>query len=264
MKSHKAQLVVVLSVVALTGLVSTSSHARQPAARQSPPPAASPNQYDQGQDVDVERIKKRYWSRGDESDLGVVQNRLYSKEGKVEIGGFGGFVNSDPFLTVYNAGGTLGYHFTEYLGVDVLAWKSFSSPSSALNLLRSAPAQGGVSADANVNNPKGLIGGEAEWSILYGKLSLLGKAIIHYDLHLRGGAGITYTENGNYFTGIVGIGQQFYVNQFTTLTVDFRLTPYHEDIVNRIPQVNGVPEGQVINSQTNWANTITLGLSFLI
>src|SRR4051812_50167276 len=113
MKSHKAQIVVVLSVVALTGLVSTPSHARQAARRQAPPPAASPSQNDpnQGQDVDVERIKNRYWSRGDESDLGVVQNRLYSKEGKFEIGGFWGVINTQTLPKRYNTAGTDGGHF---------------------------------------------------------------------------------------------------------------------------------------------------------
>lgn len=211
----------------------------------------------QAEDVDVNKIKQRYWSRGDESDMGVVQNRLYSKAGKFEISGFGGVVNSDPFLTVYNAGASVGYHFTEALGVDAIAWRSFWSPSSALNTLRA------TGQDTNINPQNGLIGGEVNWSVLYGKLSLLGAAIIHYDLHLLGGAGMTSTANGNYLTGIVGIGQQFYLNQYMTLNLDFRLTPYQEDIVNRVSPL--LPNyNQVTSTQMNWSNTITLGLSFLI
>src|SRR5476649_915658 len=56
--------------------------------------------------VNVENIKSKYWARGDESELGVVQNRLYSKEHKIEVGVFGGVVATDPFLQVNSVGGS--------------------------------------------------------------------------------------------------------------------------------------------------------------
>src|SRR3954454_2273422 len=126
-KQHKA-VVTLLALGALTGAASTDAHAydRTRRPQQAAGTAAAPDT-GEGEDVDVGKVKQRYWSRGDDSDLGVVQNRLYSKEGKVEVAGFGGVVNNDPFLTVNNLGGTLGYHFTEYLGVNLVAWKDFTS-----------------------------------------------------------------------------------------------------------------------------------------
>lgn len=254
----------ITSMASLGGLASTSCLAPRALAADDAVNAGtsyaanSPTSPQQAEDVDVDKIKQRYWSRGDESDMGVVQNRLYSKAGKFEISGFGGVVNSDPFLTTYSLGATVGYHFNEYLGVDAIAWRSLWSPSSALTTLRNT----GPGVDANINPQNGLVGGELEWSVLYGKLSLLGQAIIHYDLHLLGGAGMTSTANGNYVTGIAGIGQQFYLNQFTTLNVDFRLTPYQEDIINHV--VSGPTYNQVTGQQMNWSNMITVGLSFLI
>lgn len=251
------------SMAALAGLASSPLCGREalaadPGYGQGASQSGNASNPQEAEDLDVNKIKKRYWSRGDEADMDVVQNRLYSKAGKIEIGAFGGVINSDPFLSVYNAGVTVGYHFTEALGVDAIAWRSFWGPSSALNTLTQQTGRG-----ADINPPGGLVGGEVNWSVLYGKLSLLGAEIIHYDLHLLGGAGMTNTANGNYLTGIVGIGQQFYLNQFTTLNLDFRLTPYHENIVDQVSTLSPT-YGQVIGSQMNWANTITLGISFLI
>src|SRR4051812_36371765 len=55
--------------------------------------------------VNVENIKERYWARGNETELGVVQNRAYSKTNKLELGFLGGVAFSDPFLTLKYLGG---------------------------------------------------------------------------------------------------------------------------------------------------------------
>src|SRR5690606_15558889 len=66
---------------------------------------------------DVQAIRDNYWSSTDPEKMDVVQNRLYTKASKIEIQGFGGFLNSDPFLSVKGAGGSVGYHFSEYFAV---------------------------------------------------------------------------------------------------------------------------------------------------
>src|SRR4051812_5711745 len=75
--------------------------------------------------VNVESIKEKYWARGDESELGVVQNRLYSKEHKFEFGVFGGSVSTDPFLSVHALGASMAYHFTEYFAAQIEGWHDF-------------------------------------------------------------------------------------------------------------------------------------------
>src|SRR3954471_9123833 len=97
-------------------LASNSAYAgrRSQAAGTSPQP----------EKADVGAIKEKYWAKGDESELGVVQNRLYSKSGKLEIGGFGGLTSSDPFLDVKQLGGSIGYHFSELWAVHLFGWKS--------------------------------------------------------------------------------------------------------------------------------------------
>jgi outer membrane beta-barrel protein len=205
--------------------------------------------------ADVSAIKDRYWAQGDENELAVVQNRLYSKAGKVELGGFGAILATDPFLDVYGVGGSLGYHFNEFWALHVFGWKANVSDSAALNTLRA------TGQDANVNRPESFYGAEVGASILYGKLSLLGKKILYYDFHLLGGAGMTKTDSGTYFTPSIGLGQQIYLAEWVSLRVDYRLMPYKEKIIE---QVKLVGRGTVVEERTNWTNAVTLGVTFMI
>ncbi len=206
--------------------------------------------------VDVDAIKEKYWARGDQSELGVVQNRLYTKAEKVEVGAFGGIVNSDPFLSVQSLGVELGYHFNEVFSVHLLAWKDYTHASSALTLFQET-----VHATADTNPPRAFYGGETSWSLMYGKLSVLGQAIIYYDFHVLAGAGLTVTDSGNELTGIVGLGQQIFLSRLVSLQVDWRLTPYHEDVLE---QVIVSKLGQVASSRVNWSNTVTVGVTLLL
>jgi outer membrane beta-barrel protein len=207
------------------------------------------------QKADVEAVKERYWSKMDDSETGVVQNRLYTKSGKLELGLFGGSIDADPFLDVFTVGGSVGYHFNEFFAVHALGWKSYSSPSSAYDRI-----PGGVGTSTNELNA--FYGAELAWSPIYGKLSVLGKSIVYYDFHLLGGAGITSSQTGNYLTGIIGVGQQIYLGERVSLKVDYRLMPFREDIVDEISA--GGTRGQVIQNRTTMSNVFTLGLTFLI
>lgn len=210
-----------------------------------------------GEDADVSKVKERYWQRGDENEVGVVQNRAYTKSGRLEIEALGGFMNGDPFLSTKLVGATVGYHLSEIYSVHLLGWKDFTSNSSALDTLANYTPHVG----ANTNEPRGFLGAEFRGSFLYGKLSLLGKAIIHYDLHVSAGGGLTYTETGNDLTGIIGIGQQMFLSNSFSLNVDFRFMPYHEQIPDKVG-LN--PTGAPLDSRMNWSNTITLGVSWFI
>jgi outer membrane beta-barrel protein len=205
---------------------------------------------------ELEKVKKRYWAAGEEAEIGVVQNRTYAKSEKFELGVFGGLTINDPFLNTKTAGIDIGYNVTEYFGLHAVGWKSFVSPSSALVTFEREKA-----ATANTNLPKSYLGLEALGSVFYGKLSVLGAKIIYYDLHLAGGAGVTETENGNYLTPGIGIGQRFYANKWFSVRIDYRLQFYKEDVKQKtiVTQI-----GQTIGQRNVFSNTITVGLQFLL
>lgn len=235
---------------------SSSKSSSQTSVQSSDPSAGQSSGDSSGDDMDVSKLKQRYWQQTNSSDVDVVQNRTYKKAGHVEISAFGGFVFNDPFLSIHNYGATLGYHLNEYYSIHAVAWKYGVANSSAYNTLLSTQ-----SVAANTNPPNSFVGGELHGSFLYGKLSFIGESIIHYDLHFIGGAGITNTQNGSYITPDVGIGQQMFLGERVSFNVDFRMTPYHEDIVSSDPTNN---PGQVVDSRENWSDTITLGFSLFL
>lgn len=208
------------------------------------------------QKINVDSLQQKYWDRGEETELRVVQNRLFPKAGRLEMGAFGGIVSTDPFLSVKNLGATLGYHLNEMWGFFGLYWKDFSNSSSALVALET---QSGRST--NTNPPHSFMGLEVAASPIYGKLSFFGTSIIHYDLHLLGGLGISKTETGNYVTPLMGIGQEIFINKRLALRLDYRLTRYEEDIKEKIDPAS---LGKFVKKRVNYSDVITVGFSFLL
>ena len=221
-------------------------------AEEAAKPAPTPDEEEKG---NVEGIKEKYWARGEQTQMGVVQNRAYSKEKKFQFALLTGVTFSDPFLMVEQVGFSFGYHFNEYVSLHVMGWKYFAQDSSAATYFKQE--LGGI---PNTNIPDYYLGGEVSGSILYGKLSLIGKAIIYYDMHLLGGCGGTKTESGAYVTPHVGLGQQVYVTRWLSIAVDYRLQYYRENILEK-----AIPTslGQVRGTRDNWNNTINLGVNFL-
>lgn len=209
-----------------------------------------------GQRLDVEKIKEKYWTQAQDLEPRVIQHRLYSKENRFELGVFAGKEIMDPFLSVKNYGGQLGYHLSEFFAVRVIGWKNFVSDSQALTMLKRD-----IGTSTNSNAPKSFLGGELEFSPLYGKLSVLGKSIIYYDLHLMLGLGRTVTENGNYLTPFIGIGQQVYLSRYFAIQLDYRLLRYREEILQKRVSAE---LGRSLGFQNTYTDVIILGLRVFI
>lgn len=207
--------------------------------------------------VDVEQLKKQYWN--DESQYEVVQNRLFPKKNRLELQIYGGSVASDPFQSTLFGGVTLGFHFSEYVSVHALLNRDLSTPSTALRTLEGPP----TFSTTNTNPLNWTYGGEVLGSLIYGKLSLLGKAILYYDLHVLGGGGIVKTDSGDYFAQWAGIGQQIYLARWIALRIDYRLFHYYEELKQRVPGATGYPGGSA-GFRDNWSHTLNLGFSVFL
>ncbi|MGZ3709171.1 MAG: outer membrane beta-barrel domain-containing protein, partial [Bdellovibrionota bacterium] len=179
--------------------------------------------------MDVEALKQQYWKNGNPpSDLRVVQNKLFPKGRQFEIFLQGTAVLTDPFLSVYALSGGIGYNFNEFFQIHAFVMKDFPMASDALIALQK------LSTTTNSNPPGGFAGGGLEYTPIYGKLSLFGAAIAHYDLHLDAGCGVTQTANGYFVTPYLGIGQVFYFLKWLALRVDYRMMYYRETIIERV------------------------------
>jgi len=173
--------------------------------------------------IEIQSLKKKYWTVGNEDMMDVVQNRIYKKKGRVEISGRYGFYSDDPFMNQKTYTGMLGYHFNEFFSAHV--------GYTAANTKNSAARNQAIEQNFTpvVNPLENMINAELRGSLIYGKLSLTGKKIIYYDLHLIGGFGRLKTQNGDSpIAPYVGIGQQIYLTQNFFVLADYRLMKHTE------------------------------------
>ena len=242
-------------MLALVALSATPAFA----AEKSPLPPNSDGNVDSGvkaERVDVETLKRKYWAKGDQYEMQVVQNRLYSKARRLELGLMGGFVSADPFLSIKHGGASLGFHFTEYLGFQALYWKFFVSESTASTDFKKV--QVGVAPDSN--EPRSFYGGEGVYSPIYGKLSVMGSAIIYYDFQVMLGGGVTQSESGNYPTFHFGVGQQVYLTRSLALKLAYRFMSFNETLLRKAAG----SVGQRSITRQNSSSVLSIGLSFFI
>ncbi len=248
---------------ASVALAEKASPAKSPAPAKSAAPVKSPvpvrvSPATSAEEADVQKIREKYWARGNESEMGVVQNRLYPKRHRFELGISGGNLNGDPFLTVLTGGASLGFHFSEFFALHFLYWSPSVNPSSALKTL-----QNELNTTANTNEPKAYYGLDARASILYGKLSLLGAAILYFDSYLSIGTGQLKTESGTNLTVSGGFGQQIHLSRTFCINIDYRLIWYKERILGKVTGPSG-NLGQDLGMRSNLSNAITLGFSAFI
>lgn len=209
-------------------------------------------------DVEVDTVKEAYWNRTSEGDIEVVQNRQYSKKHRLSLLAGASTVSADPFLSVQSVGGAMSFHFTEAFAVSAIYKKFLVGNSSYLDELQSGLVTGTPST-ANTNKPNAYYGSEIEWSPLYGKISLSGSSIVHYDAHFLLGLGVTDTESGKYLTPNIGFGPQFYLSSRVALRLDYRFAMYKETIPERVLLTR--PNA---GERTNYSHQVALGVEVFL
>lgn len=210
-----------------------------------------------GEKIDIDAIRQKYLSQAEDNEIRVVQNRQHTKKGKISLGIHAGSISTDPFLSVRNLGGSLGYYFNEFWGTEFLGWKSFANGSSALDTLYQStkPHQ-----TTDTNKPSSFYGLQFLFSPIYGKLSVLGKLIVYYDLNLVGGAGLTGTASGSYLTPFIGLDQRVYVGKYTSLGISYHFMEYSEKVLKANPSV----PGEIAGERTNYSSVVMLSMLFSI
>ncbi len=230
-----------------------------PALKKPTPTKKEDTVNEQGEKINIKNIRNRYWARGKKNKIGVVQNRKFSKAHKYQIGIFGGLNSVDPFLSVQALGMSFGYHFNERYSLSLTGWYNFVGNSSAFKTF-----QNEKDGNINTNEPAGYIGLENTWSLLYGKLSLLGKKIIYFDLHMGFGLGADFTETGAYLAPSFLIGQRFFLSQVTSFRLDYRVKYRRETFFEKTINSASVSIGSEYGPRNAFSHVITVGIDFLL
>lgn len=247
---RKTIAVITLSLLALFSLHTPALAAEKTETEEAQnPEQASP---ELGERVDVSKVQKKYWAQGKDTELGVVQNRKYTSAHRMEFSLLMGSTSTDPFLSVKHLGGSIGYHFSQYLSLHALAWKAAASPSDAYRAFEAQRSN--TSATVATNAPKAFYALQGNFNFLYGKASLFGSSIIYVDLFALGGLGVNDTSTGKYFSPFIGLGQKIHLNSSMALHLDYRLMHFNE----KIESSAGLQE------RSNTTSAVTLGLSFFV
>jgi len=186
-----------------------------------------------------------------------VVNRFFAKERRLEISPTIGYVTNNPFAQRYVGGLQLGYHVSETFSLQFQGIVSPDAGEGDLKnlvpvLLERARAQSnnaaGEAVEVDFQQPldKLAFGGSltAAWAPVYGKINLVGETVLNFDLYLTAGIGAIVKNNyratygtvgslqdiveleglGNEVlpSGVIGIGQNYFVTQTLAVKIDAR------------------------------------------
>jgi outer membrane beta-barrel protein len=188
-------------------------------------------------------------ANGKEAPLPLIQNRFFLKKNRFEFGPSYGYIPNNAFVTSQTAGLVLAYHFSEDFAVE--AYPMYGIPGSYKNLTVRLVQIANESGNSAFQQPADQLGFgaifAARWAPVYGKINLIGEGVLNFDLYGTLGAGIIgisskyYVYNDDpalpvvpadnletpvYFGGNIGIGMNFFLNQFVALKLDARGLPY--------------------------------------
>jgi outer membrane beta-barrel protein len=126
-----------------------------------------------------------------------VSGQLYRKAGRFEATATGNLSLNDAFFTKYFGGFKLGYHLRESLSVAAHAAGGAAVKSGSA--VRCSSSGCSDATETMLRQVPGrirwLVGAEAAWSPVYGKLNVFSEQVAHFDLSLFAGPDlIAYDE----------------------------------------------------------------------
>lgn len=124
------------------------------------------------------------------SDIAVVQEMLYTKARKSELGVHLGWMPFDAYTVTPVGGITFGHHSSETFGWEISARGGYSFKSATYKELE-GPAYG-IAPDAYRYLASALF--NVQWSPIYAKMNWQGRHVIHHDVYGLCGLGATFEQ----------------------------------------------------------------------
>lgn len=148
-----------------------------------------------------------------------VQRKVFLKKDRLEIFPFFETDINDPLYQHFIIGGSVAYHFVDSLAIEARGGGVLgSAQQDIVRLIRQ-------NSGAVLENPplfKAHADLDLTWAPLYGKLSILGEGILHFDTYLTGGPGIFVTDLGVAPAFNIGIGQRYFLTKWLVARVELR------------------------------------------
>jgi outer membrane beta-barrel protein len=184
--------------------------------------AVDPNAPAPGE-VDISDISNQYWKAHDK-EFEVIQNKQYTKAGRIEVAPMVGIYQRVDYQDTKSLGASLSYHFSEMFGAELMGYKMFASDAHILARFKES-----TGATIEYNKEAFYGGASLIFTPIYGKFSVFGKKISHYDLYIAPGMGVTKTTALRP-TPSIGVGQKFWLSPKWNFRIEYRWSRYNDRI----------------------------------
>ncbi|MCC6810622.1 MAG: outer membrane beta-barrel domain-containing protein [Deltaproteobacteria bacterium] len=205
-----------------------------------------------------DRLEDRTRRLGDR--IKSVQRKAFIKRNRHELSVNGGLSLNDAFYQQFTVGGGYTYHITEHFALEA-NFKYFLPPlrTDAVRIVRTTES----ATPILIYSPQLSITGELQFAPIYGKISLMAEAIIHFDVYIAAGFGVVMTEerhpgDGSPWRalGTAAIGARIMTTDWLTIRAEIRDQIYQDTRTSSAARPN---ENAIQNMLT-----FNLGVSFFL
>lgn len=171
------------------------------------------------------------------SAIRVVQQRPVLKSNRFELQVVGELSVADIMFKHYAVGAHGYFHIDEQWAVGA-SYRQFFSEESGL--LKDVTDKFEVFPERSVM--RWYAGAEAAWTPIYGKMAFFDDAIVHFDMHVLMGAGVTQTSRSASprISGVIGFGGRMLISSWFSILMEVRDQIYMESYNEGDQLVNNV------------------------
>lgn len=173
----------------------------------------------------AEEAEKTKSGDADESDkklsdrIKSVQRKAFLKRQRVEVFPYFGLDLNDPFYQHFIVGGAVGFHLADSMSVELRGGGVVGSvQQKAIRFVRQE-------TESLIDDPPEFqwhLDLDFGWAPFYGKVSLFGESILHFDTYLTAGPGVFATDAGVNPAMNIGLGQRYFINDWLVARVEIR------------------------------------------
>jgi outer membrane beta-barrel protein len=150
-------------------------------------------------------------------DIAVIQRRFLPKTGRFEISPNAMVTLNNPFFSNMGLGLRGSYYFVEKHGIELQYFMLSNSSRAVTDNLEN---KRGVRTES-LTVAKSYMGAAYKWNPIYGKMTLMNKVIVPFDLYFTLGYGLTNTNESNGEGTIhIGTGQAFALTKMMSIRWD--------------------------------------------
>ena len=148
-----------------------------------------------------------------------VQRKVFLKRGRLELYPHFGIDLNDAFYAHLVVGGSVGFHVVDALSLE--GRFGYVLDSIEQEPIRFVRRTAGALPE---RPPRFELHGELDaiWAPFYGKISLFGEGILHFDTYIAVGGGVFKTDEGVSPAANFGVGQRYFITDWLVARVELR------------------------------------------